>query len=77
MTPDCTGYPPEPPTSFEVEGGRWVKVCQSCWQDLWPDQYVPELTDTACCALCEDLALVVSVNPKEISKAKAEQKESA
>lgn len=48
--------------------GRWVKLCQTCWQGFWPDQYVPELNDDDDCSECGQYALVVSVNPSDIPR---------
>lgn len=47
-------------------GGRWVPLCQICWQDEWPDQYVPTLTEYRECARCGQSALTVMVNPKDL-----------
>lgn len=52
--------------------GRWVPLCQQCWQDQWPDQYCPELTGEGECVLCGQQALIVNVNPSTIARHPAE-----
>jgi NMD protein affecting ribosome stability and mRNA decay len=52
-------------TPHERRSQRWTRICQTCWQDRHPDDYCPDLTDMAECAVCGDYALTLSVHPEE------------
>ena len=50
-------------------GGRWAKVCQSCWEQGEPGQYFPDATTYDQCAVCgEEPTLVTSAHP-EVARA--------
>jgi|GEM_PF-4775800 len=54
-----------------ANSARWVRICQSCWQALYPNDYVPQLTDFDTCASCGHTELVLSVTPDVVQQAAA------
>jgi rRNA maturation endonuclease Nob1 len=50
---------------------RWVKVCQQCFEEEFPSEYCPDLTDYDNCSNCGQEALVCSVNPRDFKEAQA------
>ena len=47
---------------------RWVPICQQCFEEEFPTEYCPELTDYDQCINCGQEALVTHVNPRDLER---------
>jgi NMD protein affecting ribosome stability and mRNA decay len=47
---------------------RWVTICQDCWYEEFPDQYLPDNLDYVECSNCGQHGLGTHVNPRDLER---------
>lgn len=45
---------------------RWVHICQQCFEEEFPSEYCPELTDWDTCGVCGQDGLIANISPKRL-----------
>lgn len=47
--------------------GRWVRICQECFEQHAPGLYWPDIINWGTCRFCQQDLLVANVNPNDLN----------